>query len=299
MKDKNINFDYLLFDYKQCLLEKNERKEFYILDKYLKNFPFHQLDVEMQIRYCHLLKLRGAVGQSIRLLERRIKELSPKIHADFRYELICAYLYVGDYDKAEKQLMDWFYTRKENKKKPLLATVANEIQLSKFSVAAFEIARKKNYPFPYVKHSNGTNYMNQLMHYDLNYMKRYILRYFGKTEDYNQFNQNLNVDKVTVMAEKLLEHAEKSTDSMAVDFYYFDLEQKIGKDINGQDLTGIKVTTIKDTNHIVNIEPIDVKDETKIRIINHDATTIKENNTSNKVYQKSQIEKFNRRYNRS
>ena len=299
-KYKNSNSYELLPSFYQSIKEKDEKKQLSILNKFLEISSIEKLDRETQARYCHLLRLRGAANKSMKILEELIKKSDGKTDFDVKWEYICTCMYKNEYDKAEKILYDMFYAKEQNVGKPVLETMIHRYPNNTVISVLLEISRHNNYPYPEVEEDRLSYYGSQIMNYDITKTKIHMSKYFiGGGRHCNIFNENLDVDQVLNMAEEaLLLGAEKSTDSFTFDVYYFDWNKQIGTNRKKDSLTGLKVITLKNSLDIIHVEAFDVKDERKYLIVNS-VLNKEETKDIQKEKKKSQIEKFNRRYNRN
>ncbi len=298
--DRQGELSYLQLQLKKSIELKDEREQFRLLNKFIKLSSFYELNEIDQVLYCRLLKFRGNVNRSIALLEDIMRKSDYKAPINVKLQLIQNYLYVNDYDKAEQLLNNCFYANAENKDKMMYQTIVQEGYNKHWVVAALEIARHNNYIYPSVKRKSLSYYAFQIMYYDIEHTRSYMYKYFLENQGNHLFDESCSIDHLIELSRQLLPSAVKSTDSSAVDYYYFNLGQYVGRSVDGQPLTGIRVVTLKNSQDIINIEPYDVNDEKKIRIINSVSIPSKEERIPhNKEKRKSQIERFNARYHKN
>lgn len=296
MSARAVLLQQYLEEFKQGVQTEDDYLQFSAINKYIKKEGIDTLPEEIQARYCRLLRLKGLEKRSIELLEKIYDENNHCSSWEIRWELLSDYLYIDDYDKVEALIADWFYDKHPNNKEPMLQTILDEYRHRNLVLACMVLAKEKYHLSLKTKPSRQISYYEQQMKdYNLKKAKAYNQHYFYHDANHYQFNLNLTVDGVFDMAKKLLPSAIKSTNSYVVDFYYFDFDKPIGQDLNHHPLTGIKVTTLKNSQNILFVIPYDVKSQKKFRVINSVQTIEKENNPV-KTKNMSQIEKFNRRY---
>ena len=181
----------------------------------------------------------------------------------------------------------------------MLSNYKNALEYPNILLCFLEIKRKKApKTLKGVTERNCNYYQSQVIHYKSSKFYRYMQIYFEKEKPVRKFKKEFTLEKLEEYVKSGLNMAIKSPDSYAVDMYYFDLNQNIGYDSLGKEVTGINVVTLKGTKQLLAIEPVDVIDSNKIFLVNKYPYQGEKTRESTKVLYKSQIEKFNRRYNR-
>lgn len=272
---------------KQAIKVQNEYLQLKLLEQYFSLVPLKQADYFYQNQYAFLIKKQGKVKECI-AISKYVWEhgyLKNRIYAC--ENLINSYLYLDNYEKAEEYLTRIMQEKQDIFSMPTLLLCFIEIKRYKKEKQEIELSNDlPNY------------YQSQIMKYKKQKFNFYMQGYFNKNSEYNQFEEKITLEQLEQIVQENLSIAVKSPDSYAVDFYYFDLNYIIGKNKNNQPLTGIKVVTLKNSNQVLAIEPIDTKDTCKIIAMNQVFNLFEQKQEKNKVHYKSQIEKFNRRYNR-
>ena len=290
-----------LEQFKEGVKTEDDYLQFSSINKYIKKAGIDSLPTEIQARYARLLRERGTTKRSIELLENIYRNSHHQCGWDIRWELLCDYFYENDYDKAEAVIADWFYVNAENKNKPMYQTIVDGYKHRNLVLACMGLAKEKKHTRLKTNDKIMSYYEQQIDFYQLDRAKAYNKCNFQQTRDNSQFDAKWTVDGIFDLAKELLPTATKSTNSYLVDFYYFDFDEPIGKDMHNNPLTGIKVTTLKNSQDILLVIPYDVKNDKKFRVINPAKLETKENDHKEekapiKSKRMSQIEKFNRRY---
>ncbi len=269
----------------KAIKEKNEYLQLKLLNQYFSIIPIETADFFYQNQYAFLMKKMGKVHYSIALSKNVLNNntTTKKLYAS--ENLINSYLYLNNYEKAEEYLNLIIEQNKE------------AFNQSNILLCFLEIKRKKKSIVPsYLKNKYAGYYQSQIIRYEKKKFYNYMQTYFNGDRNYNQFSNDFTLNELEKIVGEALPIAIKSPDSYAVDFYYFDLCREIGIDKENKKLTGIKVATLKNTNQLLAIEPIDVINTDKIIAINK--FPYRREQEEKKVFYKSQIDKFNRRYNK-
>lgn len=278
-----------IVDLQNCIIkaikQKDERLQLELLEEYFLRTPMHTVDGIYQNQYAFLMKKLEKVNKSIAISENVLKMQKAK-QSFYAYEnIINAYLYLDNYDKAEEYL------------NIVLSQYENALQYSSFLLCFLEIKRNRNKQVSRKFERGPSNYyQSQIIDYNKVKFYRYTQTYFDKQKKQKTFKEEFTLEKLEEFVNKNLPITIKSSDSYAVDFYYFNLNSIVGYDEKGQETSGIKVTTLKNTNQLLAIEPVDVINTNKIIVVNKVPYRTEQETT--KILQKSQIAKFNRRYNR-
>ncbi len=289
MKDRNKNIrntDEIIKE--EQLIEKffdrDDRALLKTFSKYIKHIPLSNWNYRYQCKYAELLKYNGNIETSIKHY-KRLYEKSMNIRA--AYGLIDCYLYLNEYDKA--------------------LTIMNEVKESgklqstdkKFYLYQAELYRHFQRKEVIDFSKNARYYTAQIYSYNQEHFLQYNSIYFNPNiVDMPSFNLDIEILSLTEEVLQVLDNAVKSTDSGVVDYYYFEYEQPIGVSEHDQPLTGLKVVTIKNSKQILKLQPYDVKDPTKILVVNKVPSKKATANNYEEIKRTKQIEKFNRRYNR-
>lgn len=270
----------------EAIKQKDERLQLELLEEYFLRIPMHTVDGIYQNQYAFLMKKLGKVNKSIAISENVLKMQKAK-QSFYAYEnIINAYLYLDNYDKAEEYL------------NIVLSQYENALQYSSILLCFLEIKRKKNKQVSR-KFERGLSsyYQSQIIDYNRVKFYKYTQTYFDKQKKQKTFKEEFTLEKLEEFVNKNLPVAIKSSDSYAVDFYYFNLNSIVGYDEKQQEITGIKVTTLKNTNQLLAIEPVDVINTNKIIVVNKVPYQTEQEQETTKIFKKSQIEKFRARYN--
>lgn len=271
----------------QAIKQKDERLQLELLEEYFLRVPMHTVDGIYQNQYAFLMKKLGKVSNSIAISKNVLKMQKAK-QSFYAYEnIINAYLYLDNYDKAEEYL------------NIVLSQYENALQYPSFLLCFWEIKRKRNMQvFRKFETGQSSYYQSQIVDYNKTKFYKYTQTYFDKQKKQKKFKEEFTLEKLEEFVNKSIPNSVKSSDSYAVDFYYFNLNSIVGYDEKQQEITGIKVTTLKNTNQLLAIEPVDVINTNKIIVVNKVPYRTEQEQETTKILKKSQIEKFNRRYNR-
>lgn len=276
-----IIFSKLEEEIKQANLDGNENLELKLLKKYFSRTSIASVDYYFQNQYAYLLKKTGEVNKSINISKKVLDgdKVKSKLYA---YEnIIDGYLYLNNYDEASRYL---YQLLKEDE----IAMNSPHIYLCYLEL------EKENELI--IKKDSLEYYQSQVINHSKERFDKYMSSYFNKGRSYNQFLDDVLKEDLTKNIEENLPLSIKSYDSYAVDIYYFDVGNTIGYNKDKKELTGLKVVTLKNSNKLLSVEPIDVIDTNKILLVNHFSYNKKEDTA--KVLHKSQIDKFNKRYRR-
>lgn len=301
MQDYSFIYNQFYLEFRAAMNSKDERKQLKLFDKALKYIDLSKFDNLTKARYCRLLRLKGSVKKSTQILERIVRESNYRADDSIKWELLCNYMYENDTDKAEDLLLSMMKSYiKQAKNNKNSSFSSHFLEDSRYGLVLFAIAREKDQAYPEVEDYKLSYYSNQIKKYDLSKLRSYMSSYFNQKENlHGVFAPSISKDEIIKKTQRFMEEEDviRSTDSYAVDVYYLDFNEIIGKDKEKKDVTGVRVVTIKNTQDLLCIEPCDVKDTTKFRIVNK--RPVMKDKTLEKVYNRpSQIEKFNRRYNK-
>ncbi len=301
MQDYSFIYNQFYLEFRAAMNSKDERKQLKLFDKALKYIDLSKFDNLTKARYCRLLRLKGSVRKSTQILEKIVRESNYRAGDSIKWELLCNYMYENDIDKAENLLLSMmksYIKQAENNKNSSFSR--HFFEDSRYGLVLFAIAREKDQAYPEVEDYKLSYYSNQIKEYNLSKLRSYMSSYFNQKENlHGVFAPSISKDEIIKKTQRFMakEDVIRSTDSYAVDVYYLDFNEIIGKDKEKKDVTGVRVVTIKNTQDLLCIEPCDVKDTTKFRIVNK--RPVMKDKTLEKVYNRpSQIEKFNRRYNK-
>lgn len=195
--------------------------------------------------------------------------------------LFCLYYFLGNYGEAKK----------------LIPSIAKLGYYNKESISIVELIVNKNLGLEYDK--NTSDYTKrQIIEYDINKSINHVLnRHINDINEKSYFNSNININYLFECIGNDLDKDDRAGIEEVLDIYYYCVS---GVGISeGKECSYIKVLVIPQTNNIINMYPTEMIKGTKYKILNCDYDILFNRiEEKSKTKTMSQIDKFNKKYNR-
>ena len=275
--DKKMNRMYLF----KMICDLYDKKKYKIFlkkaDKFLELYPY-----DLSIHY-----MKGKVLRELKCFEESIKEFKYVFEADNRTNALVELFYL------------YYFTRQYQEAMKLLTIIEqrNVIDSKYLEVITLVLKYKLNKLTLHDKY-NLKNYQSfQIVDYSYNEALKHSKRHNHKNNiEKSQFLEGINLEYLFKLAKDNISDNNRYNTKSTLDIYYFGLSG-IGVDRNGNLANFIKVVALPDTKDIITIHPVDSVD-TEVVNIEYDRNIMFPHNKQ-KTKTLSQIEKFNKKYNKS
>ena len=230
--------------------------------------------------------MRGKAERELKNYEAAIKDFEIVYNADDKTNALVELFYL------------YYFTEKYSKAMDLLPIIEKRNAISNDKLKVIKLVLKNKLELMTIKDNFELNDYQSFQIADYSYRETLKhLKNHKKEEDNekSQFNDNINLDYLLSKLRKFIKEENRYNMKSSLDIYYFGLSG-IGFDRNGDVSNYIKVVVIPGTNNIITAYPVSSVD---CEVVNIDYDRNKMfSKTSDKQKTLSQIEKFNKRYNK-
>ena len=274
--DERMNKSKLFFMISELYNKKKYNLFIKKANKFLEMYPD-----DLSVYY-----MRGKAERELRDYESAIKDFELVYNIDNRTNALVELFYL------------YYFTKKYNKAMNLLSVVEKRNAISEEKLKVIKLVLKNKLGLMTIRDNFELDDYQSFQIADYSYretLKHLRSHEKEKDDEKSQFNNNINLDYLLFKLKKFIIEENKYNMKSTLDIYYFGLSG-IGFDRNGDISNYIKVVVVPGTKDIITAYPVS---SVNCEVVNIDYDRNKMfSQTNDKQKILSQIERFNKRYNK-